>query len=151
MASVKIVLGGAATYFSVAASFFTPVKVVAIVGDDFPQSELDFLAGRGIDLAGVVRAKGPTFRWKGRYHEDMNQRDTLDSQLNVFADFQPHAPGELSRRRGLSSSPTSHPALQASVLDQLRSAEDDRRRHDELLDHGGAARARAPAPPRSRS
>src|SRR6185503_4059659 len=85
-------IGGAATYFALAASFFTPVKVVAIVGGDFPQTELDFLASRGIDLAGVVRAKGPTFRWKGRYHEDMNQRDTLDTQLNVFADFQPALP-----------------------------------------------------------
>ena len=117
--SVENVIGGAATYFAVAASFFTPVKAVAIVGRDFPEKELDFLASRGIDLSGVVRADGPTFRWKGRYHEDMNQRDTLDLQLNVFADFQPKLP-ESYRDAEVCFLANIHPALQASVLDQLR-------------------------------
>src|SRR5580765_4734745 len=79
---VERALGGAATYFSVAASFFTPVKMVATVGEDFPQDEVEFLSKRGIDLSGLQRRAGRTGSWAGRYHEDMNQRDTLDLQLN---------------------------------------------------------------------
>src|SRR4029077_3186058 len=89
---VENVLGGSATFFSVAASFFAPVSVVAVVGSDFPKSELEFLRSRGVDIEGIEVAPGRTFRWTGRYHEDMNLRDTLDLQLNVFADFQPKVP-----------------------------------------------------------
>src|ERR1043166_8531561 len=85
-------LGGAAMYFSVAASFFTPVQMVASVGEDFPRDEMDFLSKRGIDLTGLQVRPGKTGYWAGRYHEDMNQRDTLDLQLNVFADFKPQLP-----------------------------------------------------------
>lgn len=116
---VTNVIGGAATYFGVAASFFCPVKAVAVVGRDFPQAELDFLAARGIDLSGVTIADGPTFRWSGRYHEDMNQRDTLDLQLNVFADFRPVLP-ESYRDAETCFLANIHPSLQSSVLDQLR-------------------------------
>src|SRR5947199_310850 len=83
------VLGGSATYFAVAASFFAPVSLVAVVGDDFPEAERDYLASHGIDLSGLEVRPGRTFRWSGRYHEDMNVRDTLALELNVFADFRP--------------------------------------------------------------
>ena len=83
------VLGGSATHFAIAASYFAPVHLVGVVGEDFPATERDFLASRGIDLTGLEVRKGRTFRWTGRYHEDMNVRDTLDLQLNVFAEFQP--------------------------------------------------------------
>jgi sugar/nucleoside kinase (ribokinase family) len=83
------VLGGSATHFAMSASYFAPVHLVGVVGDDFPKAERDLLAARNIDLTGLEVRKGKTFRWTGRYHEDMNVRDTLDLQLNVFADFQP--------------------------------------------------------------
>ena len=75
--SAKSVLGGAACYFAVASSFFAPVRAVGVAGNDFPQEHLDFLEGRGIDVAGIHRADGPTFRWGVRYHESLNRRDTL--------------------------------------------------------------------------
>jgi sugar/nucleoside kinase (ribokinase family) len=87
--SAKNVLGGSATHFAVAASFFAPVHLIGVVGEDFPAEDRDYLAGRGIDLGGLEVAKGRTFRWSGRYHEDLNVRDTLSLELNVFADFQP--------------------------------------------------------------
>src|SRR3972149_5216294 len=77
-------LGGSAAHFAVAASFFTKVRLVAVVGDDFPPRERAFLSSRGIDLAGLEVRAGRTFRWTGSYHEDMNVRDTIDLQLNVF-------------------------------------------------------------------
>ncbi len=116
---VEEVIGGAATYFAVAASFFAPVEVVAVVGEDFPAEELAFLRSRGIDLAGVQTAKGRTFRWTGRYHEDMNLRDTLDLQLNVFADFSPRLP-EAYRDSEICFLANIHPGLQVGVLEQLR-------------------------------
>ncbi len=115
---VENVIGGAGTYFSVAASFFAPVAIVAVVGRDFPEAELAFLRGRGIDLEGVQIADGNTFRWSGRYHEDMNLRDTLDLQLNVFADFAPDLPASY-RRADICFLSTIHPDLQKRVLDQL--------------------------------
>jgi sugar/nucleoside kinase (ribokinase family) len=111
-------LGGAATYFSVAASFFVPVKMVATVGEDFPEDEVEFLSKRGIDLSGVQRRVGLTGSWAGRYHEDMNQRDTLDLQLNVFADFQPQLPAG-HRDAQYVFLANIDPKLQAMVLDQL--------------------------------
>src|SRR6266852_303833 len=78
---VERALGGAATYFSVAASYFTAVKMVATVGEDFPATERTLLEQRGIDLSGLEVRPGRTGAWSGRYHEDMNQRDTLDLQL----------------------------------------------------------------------
>jgi sugar/nucleoside kinase (ribokinase family) len=85
-------LGGSATYFSYAASFFTAVKLVAVVGPDFPKEHLDLLAGRGVDLAGVQVADGPTFRWTGEYGYDLNEARTLETHLGVLADFRPELP-----------------------------------------------------------
>ena len=89
---VDDVLGGSATYFSTAASFFTPVDLVAVVGEDFPEEHIDFLKRRGINTDGISRSKGKTFRWKGEYGYDLNEARTLDTQLNVFADFDPQLP-----------------------------------------------------------
>ena len=85
-------LGGSATYFAVAASFFARVNLVAIVGDDFPGDYLSLLKGRSIDLRGLEIRKGKTFRWKGRYGTDPNERETLSLCLNVFENFHPQLP-----------------------------------------------------------
>ena len=86
-------LGGAATYIGLSASYFTPVKIVAVVGDDFAQEDADLLTSRNIDLAGMERvAGGKTFFWEGVYSADMNDRTTLRTDLNVFADFNPKLP-----------------------------------------------------------
>ena len=83
-------LGGSATYFSVASSYFTPVRVVAVVGEDFRDEHVDLLKRHEVDVSGLVRKPGKTFRWSGVYSsEDVNARTTLDTQLNVFADFSP--------------------------------------------------------------
>lgn len=111
-------LGGAALYFSLAASFFAPVRMVGVVGADFPRGTLDELRQRGIDLAGVEEAAGPTFRWTGRYHEDVNVRDTLHLDLGVFANFRPKLP-EAYRDSQYVFLANIDPVLQASVLDQL--------------------------------
>jgi len=91
---VKGALGGAATYASVAASFFTSVGIVAVVGEDFPREHIRFLRRRGIDTGGVKFAKGKTFRWSGLYEYDMNQAHTLKTELNVFSKFSPEIPEE---------------------------------------------------------
>jgi sugar/nucleoside kinase (ribokinase family) len=88
-------LGGAATHFAVAASFFAPVHIIAPVGEDFPAAERDYLVGRGIDCSCLVTRPGKTFYWHGRYHEDMNVRDTLQLDLGVFGDFEPVVPAAL--------------------------------------------------------
>jgi sugar/nucleoside kinase (ribokinase family) len=112
------VLGGAATYSGVAASYFAPVQLVAVVGEDFPEAERSFLAERGIDLSGLETRAGKTFRWTGRYHEDMNIRDTLDLQLNVFGEFRPVLPASY-RAAEFVFLANIHPGLQGNVLDQL--------------------------------
>ncbi len=89
---VERMLGGACTYISLAASFFTKVHIVGVVGEDFAQEDVDLLAGRGIDLEGLERAPGKTFFWAGVYSEDMNDRTTTRTDLNVFADFNPKLP-----------------------------------------------------------
>jgi sugar/nucleoside kinase (ribokinase family) len=86
------ILGGAATYFAVAASWFTPVRVVAVVGEDFSEQHLSVFASRAIDTTGLERAAGKTFRWQGEYVGDMNEARTLDTQLNVFERFAPKIP-----------------------------------------------------------
>jgi len=111
-------IGGAALYFSVAASFFTKVRMVGVIGHDFPEPTLDDLRRRGIDLAGLERAEGKTFRWTGRYHEDMNVRDTLHLDLGVFGDFHPRLP-EAYRDTQFVFLANIDPVLQSSVLDQL--------------------------------
>jgi sugar/nucleoside kinase (ribokinase family) len=89
---VDRILGGACTYISLAAGYFSPVKIVAVVGDDFDQADYDFLASRNIDLTGLERVPGKTFFWSGVYSQDMNDRTTLRTDLNVFGDFQPKLP-----------------------------------------------------------
>jgi sugar/nucleoside kinase (ribokinase family) len=115
---VEDVIGGAATYFAFAASFFCPVRMVAAVGNDFPGAVLDELRRRGVDLSGVESRRGTTLRWAGRYHEDMNVRDTLALDLGVFADFRPSIPPSY-RDSAFVFLANIDPALQASVLDQL--------------------------------
>jgi sugar/nucleoside kinase (ribokinase family) len=87
-------LGGSAVYFSVAGSLLHPVQVVGVVGNDFPVAELQRLATRGIDWSGVERAEGESFRWKGKYSYDLQSRETLETRLGVFADFQPKLPDQ---------------------------------------------------------
>src|SRR6266568_4215824 len=86
------VLGGSATFFSVAASWFAPVKLVAVVGEDFDQEHLNVFQGRLIDITGLERVPGKTFRWRGEYTGDMNEARTLETQLNVFENFAPKIP-----------------------------------------------------------
>jgi sugar/nucleoside kinase (ribokinase family) len=112
------VLGGSAAHFAVAASYFTRVKLVSVIGEDFPAQEVAFLAARNIDLEGLTRATGRTFRWTGRYHEDMNIRDTLELQLNVFADFSPVLPASY-RNESIVFLANVNPDLHSRVLDQL--------------------------------
>jgi sugar/nucleoside kinase (ribokinase family) len=117
--SFRDVLGGSATYSALAASVFAPVRIVAVVGDDFSGKTLEDLRERGIDTSGVERASGKTFRWAGRYSSDLTHRDTLDTQLNVFADFRPRLP-EAWRQTSLLLLGNIHPRLQLDVLDQLQ-------------------------------
>lgn len=114
----KDVPGGSATFFSTAASFFGPVQLVGVVGEDFPEEHVRFLADRGVDLAGLERASGRTFRWSGRYGFDLNEAQTLDTQLNVFGAFRPTLP-EAFRKPDFLFLGNIHPELQASVLDQV--------------------------------
>ncbi|PTL80982.1 PfkB family carbohydrate kinase [Vitiosangium sp. GDMCC 1.1324] len=113
------VLGGSATYFSTSASFFAPTQIVAVVGEDFPQAHLDFLRARGVDLEGVTREKGRTFRWKGRYGFQLNEAETLDTQLNVFQSFSPRLP-EKYRDAQFVFLGNIHPELQSQVVDQVK-------------------------------
>lgn len=112
-------LGGAATFFSLAASHYTRVHLVGVVGEDFPQVHIDLLSAKGIDIEGLERAEGKTFRWSGRYHDDINLRDTLDTQLNVFEHFQPKLPEAAKNAKYLFLG-NIHPALQLEVLRQAR-------------------------------
>ncbi|MGH7907986.1 MAG: PfkB family carbohydrate kinase [Candidatus Binataceae bacterium] len=115
---VKEALGGSATYFALAARFFAPVSIVAVVGSDFRERDTRLFAERNIDLRGLTRADGETFRWHGKYHEDMNQRDTLHLALNVFADFNPELLPDQRRADFLFLANIS-PQLQARVLSQV--------------------------------
>lgn len=117
---VKEALGGSATYFSVAASFFADVRVVAVVGEDFPEEHLSFLKSRSIDLEGLVRVPGRTFRWTGEYGFDLNEANTLETQLNVFATFQPEIPRAYTESE-LVFLANIDPDLQREVLGQVRS------------------------------
>src|ERR1700731_4114924 len=90
--AVDEALGGSATYFSCAASFFTRPRLVGVVGEDFPDEHRRLFASRQIDSAGLVTLPGRTFRWRGRYHQDMNTRDTVAVHLNVLAEFDPKVP-----------------------------------------------------------
>ena len=119
---VSRVVAGAATYFSVAASFFTNVRLVGVVGDDFVDEHLAVFAGRRIDLDGLQRVPGETFRWRGEYNFDLNTRETIYTHLNVFEDFRPRIPDSFR------SSPfvflaNIHPSLQLDVLNQVAAPE----------------------------
>ncbi len=116
--SRKDALGGAAVYFGLAASYFTDVRLVGVVGTDFPREHLDLLASRGIDLEGMVTADGKTFRWGGRYGYDLNARDTLFTDLNVFGDFDPTIPPSF-RDTPYVFLANIAPGLQLRVLDQV--------------------------------
>ncbi len=112
------VLGGSATYFSTAASYFTSVKLVAVVGDDFPDKHVNFLKSRKIDVSGLQRSKGQTFRWKGEYGFDLNEAKTLDTQLNVFESFKPKIP-DAYRSSDVIFLANIDPVLQREVLHQI--------------------------------
>jgi len=116
------ILGGAGTYIGLSAAFFNlQSAIVSVVGDDFPQEYLDLLTDRNIDISGLeVVNGGKTFFWSGRYHNDLNSRDTLDTQLNVLADFQPKVP-ENYKNADVVMLGNLHPLVQSSVLDQLES------------------------------
>ncbi|OGR82697.1 MAG: sugar kinase [Elusimicrobia bacterium RIFCSPLOWO2_01_FULL_54_10] len=114
----KEVLGGSATYFSVAASFFTKVSLVAVVGEDFPEKDIQFLKSRKIDTAGLERAKGETFRWKGEYGFQLNEAKTLDTRLNVFQNFWPKLP-EAYKKLDIVFLGNIDPDLQREVLQQV--------------------------------
>ncbi|GAC1679700.1 MAG: PfkB family carbohydrate kinase [Candidatus Acidiferrum sp.] len=116
---VERTLGGAATYFAVAASFFTPVNLVGIVGDDFTDKDAAIFRGRHIDTEGLERAPGKTFFWAGRYSENLNERVTLTTELNVFADFKPKLP-EKYRESKFVFLANIAPDLQHSVLKQVK-------------------------------
>ena len=116
---VEDALGGSAVYFSTAASLLTGVRLVGVVGSDYPMAKLVELGARGVDLSGVERAEGESFRWKGKYSFDLSSRETLETRLGVFASFRPKIPA------GFVDSPyvflgNIHPELQLAVLEQIR-------------------------------
>lgn len=110
-------LGGSSTYFSLAARYFAPVRLVSVVGQDFRDEDIKLLRDRGIDTEGLEIAEGKTFRWSGRYHADMNQRDTVSVELNTFGSFEPKLP-ETWKSSPFVFLANGHPALQGNVLDQ---------------------------------
>lgn len=119
--SAKNVLGGAATYFSLVASLYAPVNLLAVVGSDFPREHIDLLRSRGVDLEGLQVRDGKTFRWAGRYSFDLNTAETLDTQLNVFAEFRPSLP-EKYRQSECVFLANIDPDLQYEVLRQVPNA-----------------------------
>ncbi|CAN5854857.1 PfkB family carbohydrate kinase [soil metagenome] len=116
----KDVLGGSAIHFSASASLFTPVQLVGVVGDDYPLDKLRFLEDRGVDLAGLARAAGESFRWSGIYRYDMSTAETLETRLGVFADFKPHIPASFRSAEHVLLA-NIDPVLQLEVLDQVSS------------------------------
>jgi len=108
-------LGGSASFFAVAARHIGDVRIVGVVGDDFRQADLDLLVECGADIGGIQHAAGPSFHWSGRYHEDLIERDTLATELGVFADFRPEIPANWRQSEYLFLA-NIHPALQSHVL-----------------------------------
>ena len=111
-------LGGSAVYFSVAGSILYPVQVVGVIGKDYPRHELESLATRGIDWGGVEQAEGESFRWKGKYSYDLQSRETLETRLGVFADFQPRLPPAFRSAKFVFLG-NIDPDLQLGVLEQV--------------------------------
>ncbi len=116
----KEVLGGSAVYFSVAASFFSDVKLVAVVGDDFPPEHIEFLKNKGVDVEGLQQEKGKTFRWRGSYSNNLNEANTLETQLNVFEEFSPSLPEQYQDAEHVFLA-NIDPQLQDQVLEQVSS------------------------------
>jgi sugar/nucleoside kinase (ribokinase family) len=116
----KEVLGGAAVYSSVAASLFTDVRLVGVVGSDFPEEHIELLRRRSIDLIGLQKKGGETFRWSGEYSYNLNEAQTLDTRLNVFEDFNPEIP-QVYRDSELVFLANIDPGLQLQVLEQVKS------------------------------
>jgi len=117
------ILGGSAVFFSYAASYFTPVKLVSVVGEDWPSEHTELLKKRGIDTSGLeVRAGAETFRWRGKYQPNMNDRDTLEVHLNVFGDFDPVLPDAFRRSKFVFLA-NGAPVVQAKVLDEVTDAQ----------------------------
>ncbi len=113
-------VGGSATYFAMAASFFTPVRLVGVVGSDFPEQTTNDLRNAGVDLRGLeVIEGGKTFRWKGRYHDNMNDRTTLETHLNVFESFAPKLPADYADSEYLFLA-NIQPSLQQQVREQMK-------------------------------
>ena len=112
------VLGGSGTYFSSSASHFTPVQLVGVVGSDYPVEKLEPLRARGVDLRGLERADGESFRWRGRYRHDLNSAETLETRLGVFSHFRPNIPAEF-RRAPFVFLANIDPRLQLDVLAQV--------------------------------
>ncbi len=142
------VLGGSASFFAVAASFFAPVNLVGVVGDDFGEQQLAAFRDRPIDLAGLERVAGKTFHWQGRYSQDLNSRDTIRTDLNVFEFFSPKIPA--AYRRSELRVPRQHrPGAAARGAGAGGEAARRGLRHHELLDQGQARRAARDARQRS--
>lgn len=116
---VERVIGGSATYFSLAASYLTPVRLVSVVGRDFPKGTLDMLSARGIDLQGLKIAEGVTFHWKGYYEYDLNVAHTVKTDLNVFENFAPVLPASYRESRYVFLG-NIDPKLQLDILAQVR-------------------------------
>jgi sugar/nucleoside kinase (ribokinase family) len=116
---VERVLGGSGTYLAYAASLYTNVRLIGVVGDDFTEEHVGILKKRGIDLSGLKRVKGKTFFWHGRYFDDMNERETLKVDLNVFGDYEPELP-EKFRDSEYVFLANARPALQIKVREQLK-------------------------------
>jgi sugar/nucleoside kinase (ribokinase family) len=114
----KDVVGGSATFFSHSASPFGDVRLVAIIGEDFPAEQVEALENRGVDTTGLVRVAGKSFHWAGRYLDDMNTRETISTDLNVFEDYSPIVP-EAFRESPYVFLANAHPAIQAAALDQM--------------------------------
>ncbi|HEU4345678.1 MAG TPA: PfkB family carbohydrate kinase [Candidatus Binatia bacterium] len=117
--SAERILGGSASYFALAASFFTDVRIVGVIGQDFPETYLELFSQRNIDLDGLKRETGDTFHWRGRYHEDINVRDTLELHLNVLSGFAPKLP-ERYRDSEYVFLGNIDPLMQIEVLNQIR-------------------------------
>lgn len=113
-------IGGSASHFAYAAAFFTPVKLVSVVGEDWPEAHTKLLADRGIDTSGLVVEPGTkTFTWTGKYHDNMNDRDTLDVQLNAFEKFNPQLPENFTNCEYLFLA-NAHPSIQMNVFKQCK-------------------------------
>jgi sugar/nucleoside kinase (ribokinase family) len=114
----KMVLGGSAVFASIAAAHFAPPRMVGVVGSDFPDSEIDLLRSKGVDVSGLEIVEGRTFHWEGRYSPDLTSRESIKTELNVFAEFHPKIP-EAFRSTPYVMLGNIHPSLQVEVLSQI--------------------------------